>query len=309
MNKKSMYAPIALFVYCRPEHTKRTVEAILNNKESKDTDLFVFSDAAKNKKALEGVQKTREYIHTISGFKSVTIVERERNWGLAKSLSTGITEIVNKYGRVIVIEDDIYIAPYCLKYFNDALKMYNDDVNVASIHAYTYPHREQLPETFFIKGADCWGWATWKRAWDVFSMDANQLKNSIINNKRVREFEFDYTYPYMGMLQSQIEHKISSWAICWYASAFLHNMYTLYPNISMAKQIGMDGIGATHSGVTNSYDVELNLQPLHFKKIQIEQSEIGESSFKKFFIANVLGKKGRLKRILKLMRDSLQIKR
>lgn len=303
------YAPIALFVYCRPEHTRRTVEALLENTESKDSDLFVFSDAAKNEKAIAGVKKTREYIHHITGFKSVSIVEREYNWGLAKSLSAGISDVVNRYGRVIVIEDDILVSPYCLKYFNDALEMYNDDVNVASIHAYTYPHKEKLPDTFFIKGADCWGWATWKRAWDIFTTDAIYLKQEIIKNKRQREFEFDYTYPYMNMLQNQIDNKISSWAICWYASAFLHNMYTLYPNNSMAKQIGMDGVGATHSGVTNNYEVELNLKPLQLVKIPIEQSIIGEKSFKIFFMHYVIGKRGKIKRLIKLIRDSFTGKR
>lgn len=303
------YAPIALFVYCRPEHTRRTVEALLENKESKDSYLFVFSDAAKNEKAIAGVKKTREYIHHITGFKSVSIVEREDNWGLAKSLSAGITEIVNSYGRVIVIEDDILVSPYCLKYFNDALEMYEDDINVASIHAYTYPHKEKLPDTFFIKGADCWGWATWKRAWDIFTTDAKYLKQEIIKNKRQREFEFDYTYPYMNMLQNQIDKKISSWAICWYASAFLHNMYTLYPNNSMAKQIGMDGVGATHSGVTNNYEVELYLKPLQLVKIPIKQSIMGEKSFKSFFMYYVIGKRDKIKRLIKLFRDLFTGKR
>ena len=305
MEMEKIYAPIALFTYCRPKHTKRTVEALLKNKEAVFTDLIIFSDAAKNEKALEGVKATREYIKSIQGFKSIKIIEREHNWGLANSLRDGITRIVNEYGRVIVVEDDIEAAPYFLDYMNEALVLYEDNPKVACIHAYTYPHKENLPDTFFIKGADCWGWATWKRAWDFFSFDAVALKNEIVKSKRQREFEFDYTYPYMGMLQDQIEGKISSWAICWYASAFLNDMYTLYPNLPLAKQIGQDGIGATHSVATDVYDVEVNQDRLILNKQKVEQSPVGEKAFKNFFKAHVLSRKAKLFLPLKYLRDAL----
>lgn len=305
MDMEKEYAPIALFTYCRPNHTKRTVEALLRNKEAAFTDLIIFSDAAKNEKAREGVEATREYVKTIQGFKSLKIVERENNWGLANSLKDGITKIVNEYGRVIVVEDDIEAAPYFLAYMNDALMLYADNPKVACIHAYTYPHKEKLPDTFFIKGADCWGWATWKRAWDFFSFDAIALKEEIIKSRRQREFEFDYTYPYMEMLQAQIDGKISSWAICWYASAFLNDMYTLYPNIPLAKQIGQDGVGATHSVATDVYDVEVNQDRLVLKKQKVVQSVAGEKAFKTFFIAHVLGRKAKILLPLKYLRDAL----
>lgn len=287
MNSKQ-YAPIALFVYCRADHAQRTVEALLANAEAKWSDLFIFSDAPKNDKAIAGVQATRNYIRNITGFKSITIVEREENWGLAKSLSSGITEIVNKYGRVIVVEDDILAAPYFLKYMNDGLNMYADNPRVASIHAYRYPSFLKLPQTFFIKGADCWGWATWKRAWDVFNPDANYLLQQIEYRKLKRSFNFGNTYPYLQMLKNQRDGKISSWAICWNASAFLNDMYTLYPGVSMAQQIGMDGIGATHSQTTNLYNVKANQEALDLKEIKPTQSFIGELSFKLFFIRRLV---------------------
>lgn len=305
MDIDKKYAPIALFTYCRPNHTKRTVEALLKNNESRYTDLVIFSDAPKNDKVCKGVEATRAYIKTIQGFKSLKIIERESNWGLANSLRDGITRIVNEYGRVIVVEDDIEAAPFFLAYMNDALDMYANESNVACIHAYTYPHKEKLPETFFIKGADCWGWATWKRAWDIFSFDAVALKNEIIKRKLQREFEFDYTYPYMGMLQDQIDGKVSSWAICWYASAFLNDMYTLYPNIPMAKQIGQDGVGATHSVATKVYDVQVNSSKLNLEKQIVEQSEEGEKAFKHFFMAHVLGRKAKILLPIKYFRDYL----
>lgn len=109
---ESKFAPIALFTYCRPWHTQKTVEALLANHESSETDLYIFSDAPKNEKAIEGVLNTRKYIHTITGFKNVHIIEREKNWGLANSLIDGISKIVNEYGKVIVVEDDIVASPF-----------------------------------------------------------------------------------------------------------------------------------------------------------------------------------------------------
>lgn len=282
------YAPIALFVYCRVDHAQRTVKALLANTEAVQSELFIFSDAPKNENAVIGVQATRNYIRTITGFKSITIVERKENWGLAKSLISGITEIVNRYGRVIVVEDDILVSPFFLKYMNDGLNMYADNPRVASIHAYRYPSFLKLPQTFFIKGADCWGWATWKRAWDIFNPDADYLLQQIEARRLKQSFNFGNTYPYVQMLKNQRDKKISSWAICWNASAFLNDMYTLYPGVSMAQQIGMDGIGATHSQVTDLYKVSVNPNAIDLKEIEPKQSLIGDLSFRLFFIRRLV---------------------
>lgn len=281
---ESKFAPIALFTYCRPWHTQKTVEALLANHESSETDLYIFSDAPKNEKAIEGVLNTRKYIHKITGFKNVHIIEREKNWGLANSLIDGISKIVNEYGKVIVVEDDIVASPFFLQYMNEGLELYKNDNKVASIHAYVYPTQKKLPETFFIQGADCWGWATWKRAWDIFNSNTQELLDEIVQKKLQRKFDFDYTYPYVDMLKEQINGKVNSWAIRWYASAFLKDMYTLYPGQAMAKQIGMDGVGATHSGKTDIYNVELRMTPICLKQIHdIKNSPEGYDAFKSFF--------------------------
>lgn len=279
------FAPIVLFVYCRPNHTKQTVDALLLNKEAADSDLIIYSDAPKNEGAKDGVEQTRRYIHSITGFKNISIIERDRNWGLAKNLIDGISTVVNKYGKVIVIEDDIKVSPYCLKYFNDGLELFKNEKKMASLHAYTIPHDDIGEDTFLMRGADCWGWATWKRAWDLYTDNPIDLKKQLIERNLVKEFELDYTFPYMDMLQARIEGKISSWAISWYASTFLNDMYTMYPNISMASQIGMDGIGATHSGVSDRYIVRIADTALALSdKIKYVTSQKGYKAFKKFHL-------------------------
>jgi len=150
-------SPIVLFTYNRPWHTQQTVEALLKNKEAEDSELIIYSDAAKNNEALLTVEMVRVYLKSISGFRSTRIVERPKNFGLAKSIILGVSEVVEEYGRIIVLEDDMVTSPYFLKYMNDGLNLYADEEKVISIHAYSFPI-DDLPETFFIKGASCWGW-------------------------------------------------------------------------------------------------------------------------------------------------------
>ena len=152
-------SPVVLFTYNRLEHTQHTVHALQKNLLASKSDLVVFSDAAKSDAQANSVAEVRRYIKQIGGFKSVTIFERETNMGLANSIISGVTSIVNNHGRVIVLEDDLVTSPYFLTYMNLALEKYADDDRIASIHGYSYPVKEQLPEAFFLSGAACWGWA------------------------------------------------------------------------------------------------------------------------------------------------------
>ncbi len=299
------YAPIVVFTYCRPKNTKETIESLLQNKESANSDLIIFSDSPKNEKAVSRVQETREYLHSISGFQSIRIVERDENYGLAKNIMNGVTEVVNHYGKAIILEDDMTVSPFFLKYMNEGLERYQSNTNVASIHGYMYPSptADSLPETFFIKGSDCWGWATWKRAWDFFTPDAKFLYDEIKRKRLIKEFEFDYTYPYYKMLKQQVEGKANSWAICWYASCLLQDMYTLYPNQSMIVLNGLDGVGSTHGeGADQScYYTVLKESPItFFPEGIISESREGRESFKAFFVKN-LSWKGKIAYLLRFL--------
>ena len=147
-----------------------------------------------------------------------------------------------------MLEDDLLTSPYFLDFMNEGLSIYEEDEKVISIHGYVYPISEKLPETFFLRGADCWGWATWKRGWDLFEPDGGLLLNKLEESKQTEEFDFNRSYPYTQMLKDQINGKTNSWAVRWYASAFLQNKYTLYPGKSLVSNIGGDGSG-TNTGL------------------------------------------------------------
>ncbi|WP_347396342.1 glycosyltransferase family 2 protein, partial [Parabacteroides leei] len=234
-------------------------------------------------------------------FKSINIIERKENWGLAKNIIDGVTSIVHQYGKVIVLEDDLVVSPYFLKYMNEALDFYEKEEQVICIHGYVYPVKRKLPETFFIKGADCWGWATWKRGWDLFCSDGKKLLNEIEKRNLKKEFDFDNSYPYFRMLKQQIEGKNNSWAIRWYASAFLQNKFTLYPGQSLVNQIGVDGSG-THCGVNEMFNVSLAESPIELLETEIQESEQGRKAFIYYFryVMFYYKVKARLKHLLKI---------
>jgi hypothetical protein len=275
------YAPIALFTYNRADHTRTAVESLLRNVEASQSDLFVFSDGPKNVTKVEGVRQNREYIHTITGFKSVTIAERECNWGLSRNLIAGITELTDKYGMVIVVEDDLIVSPYFLKYMNDALEKYKDDDRVASISAFLNPTDMQISETFFLRYFACWGWATWKRAWKLFNPDSKYLLKKI--RWKTNEFNIGGTGPFYGILYCDKVGLNDSWAVRFYASCFLANKLHLFPNQTMAIQSGMDGTG-THSGVSNVYcKMKLSEVPILLSDIPVGENKFMYKAFSRFY--------------------------
>ena len=246
------YAPVALFVYNRPWHTKETVEALLQNPEAERTPLYIFADGAKPGLKDTGVDEVRAFIRQIVGFASLTIVERDSNFGLAKSIIDGVSRICREHGCVIVMEDDLVTSSFFLRYMNEGLEKYRNNDRVISIHGYVYPVSEPLPETFFLRGADCWGWATWERGWQLFESDGHQLMDNLRNGNLVRAFDFDNSYPYFRMLKNQVVGNNNSWAVRWYASAFLADKLTLYPGRTLVTNIGVDGSG-THCAETTDF--------------------------------------------------------
>ncbi len=278
------YAPIALFTYNRADHTKQAIESLLKNAEAKDSELFIFSDGPKNEKAKKGVEENRAYIKTLKdeGFKSVTIVEREKNWGLANSLIAGITEIVNKYGRVIVVEDDLILSPYFLQYMNEALEKYKDEDRVASISAFLNPIDCKAPNTFFLRYFACWGWATWKRGWDLLINDDRVLLKRLRWKKN--DFNIGGTGPFYGILYCDKVGLNDSWAVRFYASQFLAGKLQLFPGKTMAIQTGTDGSGTHGVKVQHTFDsMQLCMEPVHVGDITIGESKEMYEAFARFY--------------------------
>lgn len=274
-------APIAVFAYNRPDHLAQTLDALRKNPEAEASELFVFSDGAKNAMASDQVATVRRYLRQISGFARVHLVERPENCGLSRSIIEGVTGLCVSHGRVIVVEDDIVTSPYFLRFMNDGLNCYEHDERIISIHGYQFPVSGTLPETFFLRGADCWGWATSKRGWDLFEANGSRLLEKLEAQALTYRFDLDGTYPYTRMLRRQIERKNDSWAIRWHASVFLRGGLTLYPGRSLVRNIGTDGTGR-HCAVTSAYSGGMTDQPVRVGQIPVEENTSARDEIVRF---------------------------
>ncbi|NDG27534.1 MAG: glycosyltransferase family 2 protein, partial [Proteobacteria bacterium] len=214
--------------------------------------IYFFCDGPRNSADQPGVAAVRELIHSERRFEKKWVIEQDHNQGLAASIISGVTYVLERFSQVIVLEDDIEVAPDFLPFILEGLSRYEKDERVASICGYMYPISPSgLPESFFMLGADCWGWATWKRSWQHFEADGSILLKNLKHQKLSWKFDLEGSYPYSKMLKNQTTGKNQSWAIRWHASTYLRNMLTLFPAISLVKNTGFDGSG-THCEKENT---------------------------------------------------------
>lgn len=277
------YAPILLFVYNRPLHTRKVIKSLQQNCLAKDSELFIYSDAAKTVEDELAVEDVRKEIHSVSGFAGVTIIERGKNWGLARNIIDGVTTRVKEFGKVIVLEDDLVVAPHFLRFMNDALEMYKDEPKVGHIQACEFFEDSSLPDTFLIKWTGSWGWATWERAWELFNSNGEALLKELEERKLTNAFDFNNAYRFTRMLRRQIAGKNNSWAIRWNASLFLKDVLSLNVGKSLVQNVGFDGTG-TNCGGGGLYASNLYQEKLPVVKIEpIEENKMARKAVENYY--------------------------
>ena len=274
-------SPILLFVYNRPEHTRLTLEALKKNHLSDSSSLYIFSDGYRNETDREEVMKVRELIHSVEGFAAIHIEEKSENVGLARNIIEGVTGVVNEHEKVIVLEDDLITSPYFLTFMNNVLDRYEQEEKIAHVQGFCFP-LQGLPDAFLIKWTGSWGWATWKRAWDLFNPDGEALLTEIMKKKLNREFDFNGNYPFTRMLRRQVNGENDSWAIRWNASLFLNNRLSVNAGKSLVQNIGFDGSGR-HSGRDEIYTTPLHMSALSSEIPRIEENMIARKAFEKYY--------------------------
>ena len=297
-------APIALFVYNRPDHTRRTLQFLQQNELAANSRLFIFSDGPKNAKQAEKVAEVRALIKQVHGFKSLEIIERSSNLGLANSIISGVSQLMQDFGQAIIFEDDLITSPYTLRYFNDALVRYHNEDKVMHIGAYMYPlplpESELLPETFFFRAATSWGWATWARAWQQFNPDIEALMKQF-DAEKIHQFSIEGSMNFWKQMQELKAGKNNSWAIRWYASIFLNGGLTLNPAHSLVSNIGHDGSGV-HSGINEIYNVSIYPQPVKHFPEEIKEHPLAYAGIKNF-LKNRRG--GLLQRLIRFIKNKI----
>ena len=269
-NDISTLSPVVLFAYNRLDHTIKCIEYLKNNYLCEKTILFIVSDGPKNENDKKSVDEVRGYLHQVKGFKKVNIIERKKNYGLAHNIVSGITQIINHYGKIIVLEDDIITSPYFLIYMNNALNRYEKQFEVMSVSGYVPPiDVNSLPDYYFMPWFDCWGWGTWKDRWRLFEKKPKKfIKES--NLSFIHRVNVNGSSPDMwSTLIDNYRGKRNTWAIFYFASICKANGFVLYPKYPYAKNIGFDGSG---ENCDNGYIYEVDLNRDYKENLPINLS-------------------------------------
>jgi len=272
----STFAPVILFVYQRPDHLTQTLAALAKNEEASQSPIYIYSDGPKpnaSPKDLEDIAAVRQLIRTQTWAKKLQIVERKENWGLRKNIVSGVTEVMEKYGRAIILENDIVTSPYFLRHMNQALNLYHNVDKVMHISGFIYPlklEEEELGSSFFYNVNSCWGWASWQRAWKHYRDDTANILSQINENYDPFVFNGGQKEDFYKQLNQNLSGQLNTWACHWHASIFLQNGLALHPYRSLVKNIGLDGSGAHCDAIRLGQNMLEH--PLELKKLPLQNA-------------------------------------
>jgi hypothetical protein len=289
-----MTAPIVLFVFNRPTHTQRILHSLKENFLADSSTLYIIADGPRegmSEKEKEDIERVRTIIKSENWCQKNIIIEKDKNDGLANSIITSVTELLNKHERIIVLEDDLLLSKHALRYFNFSLNHFEKNQNINCIHGYSFP-ANYTADYFFLKGADCWGWATWKSRWKDFEADGKLLLKKIEAQGKQYEFDFFNSYNFFEMLKEQTMGKNNSWAIKWYAASFLKDKLTLYPKKPFVLNLGNDGSGyhtKNQSAVYNNILAD-SFHEKELEKIDVSENTLAKNQTANFFAKNFLSK-------------------
>jgi len=241
-------APIVLFVYNRPDHALRTIEALKKNNLAKESELFIFCDGPKNENGLSKINEVHKVIDLVDGFKNVVVKKAALNKGLANSVISGVGEIVEKYGKVIVLEDDVVTATCFLQFMNDALDFYQHDKRIFTVTGFNFANYKKpqnyFHDIFFIKGrSSSWGWAIWKDRWQKIDFLVKDYDKIASDKKMQKEFTKSGDNLFC-MLKDQMTGKIDTWDVQTSYAMFKAGASCVFPIKTMVKNIGFDSSGA-----------------------------------------------------------------
>ncbi len=298
-------APIALFTYNRPAHTRRTLETLAANPLAAHGKLIAYSDGARPGDEAK-VAEVRAILRERAWCGEVQVIESPVNRGLAASIVSGVTELLKEHERVIVLEDDLALSPGFLAYMNEALELYAAEPRVMSVSGWLPEMRGTFPETFFLRTTTSWGWATWRRAWAKFEPDALALARQV--EPRIREFNVEGGYDYFRQLRLNAAGKLTTWAVLWYASIFLADGLTLHPHRSLVRNIGHDHSG-THSEPDERFLHASLAQSIRVERVPIEPHAAARAAFRKQLRGPLRVRIGEaLRRFIKKVRRKLRFR-
>jgi acetyltransferase-like isoleucine patch superfamily enzyme len=279
-------APIVLFVYNRPWHTLQTLNALKGCLLADCSELFVFCDGAKDgasDQEREKIEEVRRVVKQEMWCGKVEVFESEINKGLATSIIDGVSQIIKRYGKIIVLEDDIVVSEGFLKYMNDVLEIYKDNSKVMHVSGYMYPNSVNIQSSIVpLRILSCWGWGTWSRAWAFYNDNVNELMSKIgFSPKAINRFNILGHAHFYEQLELNSTGKIKTWAVKWYASWLLNKGVSIFPSKSLVNNIGHDGSGI-NCGENKLFHVN-QVDYIEVKKISLKENKEVRESIDLFF--------------------------
>ena len=241
-------APIVIFTYKRLDTLQKAIESLKSNELATQSLLYIYSDAARSDNDVTGVTEVRNYLKTINGFKNIEIIQAVNNIGLANSIINGVSDIINRYGKIIVLEDDLILTPNFLTFMNEALNYYQNNSKVYSISGFMFDIKSDNNwpyDIFFTKRHCSWGWAMWKDRWNEIDWAVPDFFSFLASKKKQKEFD-EIGSDLSSSLIKQMNGQINSWAIRCNYHQFLKQTYTVYPLKSKVINLGF-GENATHT--------------------------------------------------------------
>lgn len=292
-------APIAIFGFNRATHLRNCLDSLEKCDGFAKHYGYIFIDGPRNASEAQAVEETILVAQEFAKRNSFELIVRQVNFGLAKSVRYGIDHVFQNSNKIIVIEDDLILEKGFLSFINAGLDKYRDDFTVASISGYQYPIREKLQECAFLRGADCWGWGTWKNRWEEVNFNGKELLEEIYGLDQVDELNLNGSVDYEDMLIKYCRSEIDSWATPWHISNFLQNKLTLYPPFTYVSNEGGDGSG-THFGKNSLFSQDLKSQKSTVFPVQVLESEVFRKALIDFY--NHTKKSGsRIRKIKRLL--------
>ena len=252
-------APICIFTYKRLNTTKLTIDALKKNHLAKESCVYIFSDGPKSQEDTAQIEQVRTYLDTVDGFKEIKIIKKEKNSGLSKSIITGVSEIMNQFGKAIVVEDDIYTSPNFLDFINQGLDKYQDNPHIFNISGYTFPIKyppQYDYDVYFAQRASCWGWGSWKDRWSNIDWEIKDYESFRKDSQLKHQIKQGGSDMYR-LVRRQMEGKIDSWDTVWTYNQFRFKQYAIFPTVSKVQNIGF-GDDATHTKFYNRFQTTLD---------------------------------------------------
>jgi glycosyltransferase involved in cell wall biosynthesis len=284
MSQSATLAPIVLFCYNRPLHLRQTIESLQLNDQATESDLIIYSDGPKTESDKHSIAEIRSYLANITGFKNIKIISSGQNKGLAASIIKGVSEVLEQYKKVIVLEDDMLSTPDFLTFMNEALDAYHSRQDIFSVTAYSPPisiPQNYKKDLFLAPRASSWGWGTWLEKWKKADWEVKDFAQLKRDKPQINAFTKggEDLWP---MLVKQQRSVINSWAIRWTYSQFKNNAFGVYPVHSKIKNIGTDGSGTNFTFKTGYYGAEMNPEKISVDPDLQPDQEVIES-FRKYY--------------------------